>query len=462
MLLKYFYDRALAQAAYMIGDQDTGEALMIDPARDVTPYLEAARAENLTITQVAETHMHADFVSGSGELADRTGARLYLSGSGGAEWAYGFGGDGAVLLHEGDHWMIGSVRIDVLHTPGHTPEQLVFQVTDTQTTDQPFGLITGDCLFVGDVGRPDLLETAAGVVGSSEEGARQQFGNVERLKALPDYLQVLPGHGAGSACGKALGSLPSSTLGYEKRVNPAFQFSSADDFAAWLRADQPETPRYFSQMKRVNKAGAARLAGLEAPLPMEGVFLSEILKNGALVIDSRADGTNAHVPGAIHIAAGDRFSSYAGWFIDYSAPTYLIAGTDVIDDLVCKLRAIGVDDLPGYFPPEEVEYLSVELPVISVEEAARQIDAGALVIDVRSVSEYAEGHIDGSRHVFYGTLAEQLGDLPRDVPLVIHCATGVRAQIASSLLMKEGFQNFASLEGGLEAWEKAGMQIEKA
>ncbi len=459
MLLKYFYDRALAQASYMVGDQAAGEALIIDPMRDVTPYLDAARAEALTITQVAETHIHADFVSGSRELAARSGARLYLSGSGGADWAYQFGGDNRVLLHDGDQWRLGSVRIDVLHTPGHTPEHLIFQITDTRQTDQPLGLFTGDCLFVGDVGRPDLLETAVGIAGSSEPGARQQFRNVERLKTLPDYLQVLPGHGAGSACGKTLGSLPSSTLGYEKRVNPAFQFSDEAAFAAWLLDGQPETPTYFRQMKRVNQAGAALLDTLAAPLPMEGVFLSEILRNGALVIDCRADGTNAHVPGALHIAPDDQFSTYAGWFVDYDAPTYLIAAPEQVAGLVRDLRAIGVDDLPGYFPPGEVEYLSVDLPKIGVAEAAKRIEAGALLLDVRSASEYAEKHIDGAQQSFYGRLPQQLDDLPRDRSIVIQCASGTRSQIAASLLMRHGFTQFTQLEGGIEAWERAGYPL---
>jgi hydroxyacylglutathione hydrolase len=241
MLLKYFYDSGLAQASYMVGCAETGEAMVVDPSRDVTPYLESARQEGLRITHVTETHIHADFVSGSRELADRSGARLYLSDMGGQDWKYGFE---AVLIHAGDSWHVGNIRIEAIHAPGHTPEHLAFQVTDTAHADAPIGLFTGDFLFVGDVGRPDLLEEAAGIANTSETGARQQFANVHRFKTMPDYLQVWPGHGAGSACGKALGAIPSTTLGYEKLFNPAFQFDNEESLnrpagnAALLRADE--------------------------------------------------------------------------------------------------------------------------------------------------------------------------------------------------------------------------------
>lgn len=459
MLLKYFYDKSLAQASYMVGCQACGEALIVDPARDITPYLEAAAAENLRIAHVVETHIHADFVSGSRELVDACGATLYLSAEGGPDWQYDFADENTRLLRDGDTFAVGQVRFDVLHTPGHTPEHIVLLLTDTAAADRPMGLFTGDCLFVGDVGRPDLLESAGGNSAySSEQGARDQFRSVQALKALPDYLQVFPGHGAGSACGKAIGSLPSSTIGYERRTNPAFAFDDEAEFVAWLLADQPETPTYFAQMKRVNRDGSPLLATMSAPQPMEGFILEEALRVGALVIDTRADG--GHVPGAIHIPPADKFNTYAGWFVNYSAPTYLIAAPEDMTRLVSDLRAIGVDNLPGYFTPAEVDYLSVELPVIAVEEAQRQIAAGALVLDVRGASEYASERIAGSINIPYGLLPGRLDDLPRDRPLVIHCSSGVRSQIAASLLMKAGFKDFANMDGGIEAWRAAGLAVE--
>ncbi|MEP7291000.1 MAG: rhodanese-like domain-containing protein [Chloroflexota bacterium] len=456
MLLTYFYDKALAQASYLVGSPTTGEALIIDPARDISPYLQAAREENLTITQVAETHIHADFVSGSRELAARTGARLYLSAIGGAASAYSFADALTGPLRDGDCWHLGGVQIDVIHAPGHTPEHLIFQLTDTPATNQPFALFTGDCLFVGDVGRPDLQD-AAGNAGTIEQGAREQFRNIQRLKAMPDYLQILPGHGAGSVCGKALGAVPTSTLGYEKRVNPAFQFEDETAFVEWLLSNQPETPPYLAQMQRVNREGAPLLETLIAPPPMEGFILAEMLKNGALVLDARTDG--GHVPGALHLPPEAKFSTYAGWFVDYAAPTYLIAAPDQVASLVNSLRAIGVDDLPGYFTPEEVGDLNAELPTLRAEDAAQSIGQGALALDVRSRTEYQAGHIAGALHIPYGLLTQQVDALPADRMIVVHCATGARSQIAASLLMKHGFRDFASIQGGLDAWKQAGLPL---
>lgn len=460
MLLKYFYDKSLAQASYLVGS--SGEALIIDPARDISPYLQAAQAENLTITQVAETHIHADFVSGSRELAAQTGARLYLSAMGGKDWAYRFADSHTTLLRDGDFWKLGSAKIDVIHTPGHTPEHLVFQLTDTEITDQPFALLTGDCLFVGDVGRPDLLELAAGVTGTMEQGAREQFRNIQRFKAMPDYLQILPGHGAGSVCGKALGAVPTSTLGYEKLVNPAFKFTDEREFVAWLLRDQPEAPPYLAHMKRVNRDGAALLETLEAPQPMEGFILADLLKNGALVIDARAvdiQSDSGHVPGALHIPASDKFSTYVGWFVDYTAPTYLIVAPEQVDSLVTKLRGIGVDDIPGYFTPDELGDLNADLPTLSPEEAASYIQHGALPLDVRERNEYDTEHIAGALHIPYGHLKQLLASLPQDQAILIYCGSGVRSQIAASLLLKHSIRDFASLRGGLTAWKLAGLPV---
>src|SRR5574337_1101086 len=223
MLLRRFYDSKLAAASYLLGCTETGEALVVDPGRDAEQYAQAAAQEHLRITAVTETHIHADFVSGSRELAARTGARLLLSGEGGTDWHYRFArGDGATLLRDHDRFSVGRIQVEVLHTPGHTPEHLSFMVTDTAATGQPMGVFTGDFIFVGDVGRPDLLERAAHHVGTMEAGARQLFGAIGRFLELPDYLQLWPGHGAGSACGKALGAVPQTTLGYEKMFNWAF------------------------------------------------------------------------------------------------------------------------------------------------------------------------------------------------------------------------------------------------
>ena len=288
MLLKYFYDDKLAQASYIVGCSATGEALVIDPARDIAPYLDMAEREGVRITHITETHIHADFVSGTRELANATGGRMYLSDMGDEAWKYQFADSPNVtLVRDGDTFMVGNIKIQVLHTPGHTPEHISFIVTDTAGADEPMGVFTGDFLFVGDVGRPDLLETAAGIAGTKELGARQQFASVQHFKELPDYLQIWPGHGAGSACGKALGAVPSTTLGYEKRFNPAFQFDDEAQFVDWLLAEQPEAPRYFAQMKKVNKQGPALLNELPVISELVSSQLAEALNKGDLVVDCR-------------------------------------------------------------------------------------------------------------------------------------------------------------------------------
>ncbi|MBI4512851.1 MAG: MBL fold metallo-hydrolase, partial [Gemmatimonadetes bacterium] len=242
MIFQRFYNEGLAQASYLIGCEATGEALVIDPHRDAEQYVRAAEIQGLRIGHVTETHIHADYVSGTRELASRTGARIVLSDEGGADWKYGFT-HGAVLLRDGDSFVVGRIRIDVLHTPGHTPEHLTFLVTDTAGADRPMGAFTGDFIFVSDVGRPDLLERAAGYAGTMEAGARHLYRSIQQFKGLPDYLQIWPGHGAGSACGKALGAVPQSTLGYERLFNWALRVEDEDAFVGAVLADQPEAPR---------------------------------------------------------------------------------------------------------------------------------------------------------------------------------------------------------------------------
>ena len=259
MFLKRFYDERLAQASYLVGCQRTGEALVVDPNRSVAHYMEAARREGLRVTHVTETHIHADFVSGALDLARRAGARLYLSGAGDPDWQYRFAAEaGADLLSDGSRFTVGELELEAMHTPGHTPEHLTFLVTDTALAQDPMGAFTGDFVFVGDVGRPDLLEKAAQVQGTMAACARQLFGSLQRFRGLPDYLQIWPGHGAGSACGKALGAVPQSTLGYEKLVNWAFGIDDEEEFVRAVLDGQPDPPKYFAMMKAINRDGRRR------------------------------------------------------------------------------------------------------------------------------------------------------------------------------------------------------------
>lgn len=458
MLLKYFYDQELAQASYMVGCAANGEALVIDPARDVTPYLQAAAKEGLRITQVTETHIHADFVSGSRELASRTGATIYLSDMGDENWKYAYADDpNVILVRDGDSWKVGNIKVEVLHTPGHTPEHIAFQITDTTAADRPIGVFTGDFLFVGDVGRPDLLEEAAGMLGTKEVGARLQYQSVERFKQMPDYLQIWPGHGAGSACGKALGAIPSTTLGYEKLFNPAFQFDAEQPFVDWLLDGQPEAPRYFAQMKRVNKEGPALLSTLPAPVRMQRRQLDEAIAQGAFVVDLRpaADFAQAFVPGTVNIpATATNFSTYVGWFVDYSRPLYLIVpDVAAVADLLRSLRAIGVDLVTGYAGPDVLAGPTDQLPVINAAElAARKPQNGITIVDVRGRGEYRTQHIAGARNIPLGFLPQHLDEVPRTDTVVTQCASGYRSQIAASLLRARGFDNVITLDDTEANW----------
>jgi len=460
MLLKYFYDQRLAQASYMVGCAKTGEALVVDPMRDIEPYLRAAAENGLRITHITETHIHADFVSGARELAAATGGRLYLSDEGDADWKYAYAAEaGAVLLHDGDSWMVGNVKIEVMATPGHTPEHIAFIVTDTAAANRPMGIFTGDFVFVGDVGRPDLLEEAAGFVGTKEVGARRQFQSVQRVKAMPDYLQIWPGHGAGSACGKALGAIPSSTLGYEKLFNPAFQFTDEDEFVAWLLDGQPEPPRYFARMKHVNKVGPALLKDLPTPVHLNGAALQAAVARGEFVADfrSRGDFAECYLPGTVNIpATSSSYSTYVGWFVDFDKPfTFLTYSAADVPDVLCALRAIGVDNVPGFYTPDALNGLATEpLTQVKAADLAKHMPADAVLIDVRGASEHAETRIAGAKNIPLGFVPRRLAEIPMDRPVYVHCASGYRSQVVTSLLRAHGYTNVANLNDDQTVWEK--------
>ena len=296
MFMRMIYDEGLAQAAYLIGCQRSGEAIVIDPERDVDRYVDLARENELRIVAVGETHIHADFLSGSRELAERVGCAVYVSDEGDADWKYqwldqkvGGGSYEHRLLKDCDSFAIGQIQFRVIHTPGHTPEHIMFLVTDRGGgADEPIAIASGDFVFVGDLGRPDLLETAAGQVGARIPSARQLFRTVRKLDEIPDFVQVWPAHGAGSACGKALGAVPMSTVGYERRFNPAIR--AADDeqgFVDFILSGQPEPPMYFATMKRVNRDGPEVLGKLPSPKQMSVTELQQLDTTGVALIDTR-------------------------------------------------------------------------------------------------------------------------------------------------------------------------------
>jgi hydroxyacylglutathione hydrolase len=473
MLMKRFYDEKLAQASYLIGCSATGEALVVDANRDVDQYIQAAEQEGLRIAHVTETHIHADFISGSRELAARAGARLYLSDEGDADWKYGFARDaGAVLLKDGDSFMVGRIRIDVLHTPGHTPEHLTFLVTDTASADRPMGALTGDFVFVSDVGRPDLLERAAHVAGSMEASARTLFRSLQRFKELPDYLQLWPGHGAGSACGKALGAVPQTTLGYERLFNWGFTATNEEEFVRQVLAGQPEPPAYFAEMKRINREGPPVLHGLRRPERLAEAQLAPLLEQRALVIDTRhaADYALGHIPGTLNIPLNRSFPTWAGWLIPYDRDVYLIVNDECahcVDEVRHGLATIGLDRIAGYFGSEVVAAWLARgrmlgtVPQMGISELARASAEGRVaILDVRGHAEWEAGHIPGVPNIPLGHLAHRADELPRDRTLVVHCQGGTRSAIAASLLLARGFTNVVNLAGGFAGWQAAGYPVE--
>ncbi len=473
MLLRRFYDPKLAQASYLVGCTTTGEALVLDPNRNIDPYLQAADAEGLRVAHVTETHIHADFVSGARELAHRAGARLYLSEAGGDSWRYGYSTEAGVTpLHEGSRVRVGTVELQVLHVPGHTPEHLTLLVTDTATASEPMGAFTGDFIFVGDVGRPDLIERAVQMRGTMEESARQLFRSLQRFRSQPDYLQIWPGHGAGSACGKSLGAVPQTTLGYEKRFNWAFGITDESEFVRAVLAGQPEPPRYFAEMKRINQSGPRLLGGDRRPARLPVGTLAGVLEQGGTVVDTRQspEFVLGAVPGTINIPVTRAFTTWAGSLLPYDRDFYLIVDDrrgQTVDDVVRDLAGIGLDRLAGYFGPETLEAWRTSkgdlqtIPTLTLAQVCSQLRADrATVLDVRGEGEWKSGHLPGSLNVPVASLDGRVNEIPRDRPVIVHCQTGARAAIAASLLRTRGFSDVRFFPGGFAEWHAAGQQVE--
>ena len=475
MFLRRFYEDHIAQASYLLGCESTGEAVVVDPNRDVEQYVAAAASEGLRITHVTETHIHADFVSGSRELAERAGATLLLSSAGDPSWQYAFARQaGARLLGDGDRFEVGAVRLEAMHTPGHTPEHLTFLVTDTASADRPMAAITGDFVFVGDVGRPDLLERAAKVAGTMESSAHELFRALQRFKTLPDYLQLWPGHGAGSACGKALGAMPQSTLGYERLFNWGLAEEDEQRFVATVLNGQPEPPAYFATMKRVNREGPLVLGGLPHPERLGAARLKPALDGGATVIDTRhaADFAAGHVPGTINIPLNRSFATWAGSLLPLDRPYHVIVDDDDAPVLAARaaraLALIGFDHIGGYFGAESIDEWHASsgalqtVPTLTASELRSRLAAGGVtVIDVRTDHEWQAGHLHGAQWIPLGSLAQRAEALPRTGTLVVHCQGGARSAIAASLLLAAGRPHVANLAGGFSEWTAGGFPVER-
>lgn len=464
MFFQHIYDKSLAQASYFIGCQRAGVAAVIDAKRDVDTYLEIAKANNMKITHIFETHIHADFLAGSRELAKLTGADMYLSDEGGSGWEYEFPHIG---LKDGDKIKLGNLTIDVIHTPGHTPESISFLLTDNPAINEPVMLFTGDFVFVGDIGRPDLLEKAAGMMGTKEVGAKQMYESIKKFNALPDFIQVWPGHGAGSACGKALGAVPSTTVGYEKLRNWAFHHKNDEKgFVQYLLEDQPEPPKYFAMMKKLNKVDRPLLTEVPKLKKLSAETLKENLAKGMKLIDARnkTDFEVGFIPGSINIQGNNSFATWAGWFLKYDEPFMLLADEEQLDDLTRKLMRIGLDTIEGYIPDTatwtETGGSLQKTNLISLEETKRLIQENNVqIVDLRGAAEYKSGHIAKADNVFVGTLPENLDKISKDKKVIIHCQSGDRGTIGYSILAKNGFTNVANFSGSINEWVNAGEPI---
>ncbi|SNS21330.1 hydroxyacylglutathione hydrolase [Belliella buryatensis] len=453
MFFELVYDKSLAQASYVIGCQAGGVAAVIDPKRDVDTYLQIAKANNMKITHIFETHIHADFLSGARELAALTGAEMYLSDEGDKDWKYEFPHN---KIKGGDNVKLGNLNFEVIHTPGHTPESVSFLLTDKPASSEPVMLFTGDFVFVGDVGRPDLLEQAAGIKGTQDIGAAQMFDSLNDFAKLGDFIQVWPGHGAGSACGKALGAVPSTTVGYEKIRNWALQLlNDKTAFTKELLADQPEPPRYFAMMKKLNKVDRRLLTEVPQVKNLSKADFDQVKASGAKVIDTRPwqDYAKGFLKGTLSITNNNSFSTWMGWYINYEESFYLIAEEAQIEDLTRKLMRIGLDNLAGYITPAqlaayEAGNLASFEPIDKAAVEAARAKGDTQIVDVRGAAEFKKGHIEGAENHFVGKLDQNLDKIAKDKPVIIHCQSGARAAIAYSVLVANGFDNIQNYAGG--------------
>ncbi|KUG58854.1 MBL fold metallo-hydrolase [Nesterenkonia jeotgali] len=456
MLLERIYDEDLAQASYFIGCQAKGEAIVIDARRDVSEYFELAQRHGMRITAVAETHIHADYLSGTRELAAAANAQAYVSGEGGEDWQYGF--DATRLTH-GDTITLGNITIEARHTPGHTPEHLVFLVTDGAFSDAPGYMISGDFVFAGDLGRPDLLDEAAGRVDTRFEGAKQLYRSLkEQFLTLPDHVLVYPGHGSGSACGKALGALPATTVGYE-RANAWWSKHLAKDdeqgFIDELLDGQPDAHAYFGRMKRENKDGPKVLGPMETlPVFTADQVRSALEEDRAIFVDTRShtEVKQGTVAGALNIPAGGKAASFGAWAYDpetESRPLILLApDQETAETMRRHLMRVGIDAVKGY--TISLADLPQTQPA-TITPAELQDFEPALLLDVRNKSEHAAGHVPGSKQLSAGRVLWHQDQLPASGPIVTYCQSGVRNSVAASALRRQG-HDVRELVGSYAGW----------
>jgi hydroxyacylglutathione hydrolase len=458
MILKQYYLGCLAHASYLIADRAGGHAAVIDPQRDIDQYLADAEQLGCEIGHVFLTHMHADFIAGHLELRDRVGVTIHLGAAASAEYAF-------TPMADGDELRMGRVRLSVLETPGHSPESISLLVFDLEhADDRPYAVLTGDTLFIGDVGRPDLR---ASLGWSADQLASMLYDSLrDKLLPLPDDTLVYPAHGAGSLCGRNLSTDTVSTIGVQRKYNYALQPMSRERFIEIVTTDQPDTPAYFTYDAVLNARERPTLDhALERELrPLKLAELRELVRAGAQLLDTReqAEFEGAHIRGALNIGLGGSFATWCGTILDQDRAVVLIAEPGREVEAATRLGRIGFDSVAGYLAGgmqqlDDAPELIERIERITAASVAEQLASPAppLLVDVRTAREWSEGHIDGAMNLPLSQLAERLGELPPDRALIVYCASGYRASVAASLLRRQGTPDVANLVGGFGAWESA-------
>ncbi len=450
MVFQRFYNDRLAHASYLMGCPASGEAIVVDPNRDLGQYIAAAAKGGMRIVAVTETHIHADFLSGARELAKATGATLYLSGEGPADWQYSFASE-AQLVHTGDKITAGSVELTVQHTPGHTPEHISFVLRDVGRSGQVAAVLSGDFLFVGDVGRPDLLEQVAGIGGTQEPGARSLFQSLQWVKSLPDHALVWPAHGAGSPCGRALGAVPVSTVGYEKSSNWALLTENEEVFVAEVLRGQPEPPAYYAQMKSRNKAGPAPVSS--RPSLVRSGDPARFMAKDALVVDVRPspEYLESHIYRSIHAPLDKLFTINCGWFVPFDTEVLLVAADEQSAHVAAQeMSLVGLDRAVAWAGPEIVRAVRAaggqvrSIPSV----AAADLPTGLVALDVRGASEHESDPSGSPLTIPYGFLPRRLSQLDPSVAYAVHCQGGSRSPVAVSILERLGVERLVEVKDG--------------
>jgi hydroxyacylglutathione hydrolase len=458
MYFKQFYLGCLAHASYLIGSE--GEAAVVDPQRDVEQYLEEAEARGLKIKYVIETHLHADFVSGHRELAARTGAEILFGSKAGASFPH-------TAVKEGDEIVLGKAILRILETPGHTPESISVLVIDTEVSREPQKVLTGDALFIGDVGRPDLVGSKG---YTAEEMAGMLYESLHgKLLKLSDAVEVYPAHGAGSLCGRNMSKETSSTIGEQRRFNYALKEMSKDDFVRMMTTDLPEVPAYFQKDAEINRTGAEALGDLPRPRALTAAEVNKLSQAGHLVLDVRAAAAfgEGHVPGALNIGLSGQFASWAGTLIPVGTPLVVVAEDEAgVEEAVMRLARVGLETVKGYLDEGMYSWDQSGLEVSRVEQmtvdellSRMQESADLQIIDVRRPAEYVAGHVPGALNSQLADLEKRISGFDPERPTPVLCASGYRSSAATSVLERNGFRRLFNIVGGTNGWVSAGHPV---